>query len=249
MFDKITQNYTSDFYERQRNGSLRSALSVLPVVFDLFKPNSIVDFGCGVGTWLAAAKEFGVEHCLGLEGPWVQSQTLALAGLEIQETNLENSVLLGRRFDLAMSLEVAEHLMPKRADSFVDDLCQASSVVLFGAAAPGDDGDGHQNEQWISYWAEKFVRRGYMPLDLVRPVIRNRNQIDYWYRTNIVLYAEPKQAEFILKNSNIENFRNLDLPRQIEIIGLKEARKHFMLGTRSLYYWTSRRLMERLKLR
>jgi SAM-dependent methyltransferase len=168
MLDSVKQVYGSSFYVQQRDGSLNSAKAILPLVFALTKPKSVVDFGCGVGTWLAAAKRLGVEHCLGLEGPWVKTQPLAAADLEIRDTDLEQTVSLQERYDLAISLEVAEHLAPERADSFVADLCRASNVVLFSAAIPGQDGDGHQNEQWPSYWAERFIRLEYMPLDVIR---------------------------------------------------------------------------------
>jgi cyclopropane fatty-acyl-phospholipid synthase-like methyltransferase len=116
MLNEITQRYGSTFYDRQREGSLNSAKAVLPIVFDLIKPNSVVDFGCGVGTWLATGKRLGAERCLGLEGSWVKTQPLAAADLEVRDTDLEQTVSLNERFDLAISLEVAEHLAPQRSD-------------------------------------------------------------------------------------------------------------------------------------
>jgi hypothetical protein len=41
---------------------------------------------------------------------------------------LEEPICLDKRFDLAVSLEVAEHLTPERAATFIDDICQASDV-------------------------------------------------------------------------------------------------------------------------
>lgn len=242
----VTDNYDSGFYDRQREGSLRSAMEVLPVVFGLFAPTSLVDFGCGVGTWLAAAKRHGVERCLGLEGPWVKSQALAEAGLEIRDTDLEWPISLGETFDLAMSLEVAEHLKPDRAATFVRDLCAASEIVLFSAAAPGDDGDGHQNEQPASYWAGHFIRHGYVPLDFIRPAIRGNGNVEIWYRTNMVLYVHQARVGQLLQNATLDHLGSLDLPRTTEIIGYKEARHHLLHSARHFLYWTRRRVSERL---
>jgi hypothetical protein len=47
------------------------------------------------------------------------------------------------RFDLAVCLEVAEHLPPERAESFIRELCDLAPVVLFSAAIPGQGGTGH----------------------------------------------------------------------------------------------------------
>ena len=76
MLSDITRNYTSTFYDRQREGSLNSANVILPIVFDLVRPKSVIDFGCGVGTWLATAKQLGAERCVGLEGSWIKTQLL-----------------------------------------------------------------------------------------------------------------------------------------------------------------------------
>jgi cyclopropane fatty-acyl-phospholipid synthase-like methyltransferase len=247
MLNEITQNYGSTFYDRQREGSLSSAKVILPIVFDLIKPKSVVDFGCGVGTWLATAKWLGAEHCVGLEGSWVKAQPLAALDLDVRDTDLEQPVSFNERFDLAMSLEVAEHLSPQRSDSFVTDLCKASDVVVFSAATPGQDGDGHQNEQWPSYWAERFVRHGYMPLDIIRPIVQSDLTVQVWYRTNVLLYARPEQGLKILANLKRVHLANLDLPCHLEIVGLKRAAAQFMNSTKTLFDWTMRRTTERLR--
>jgi cyclopropane fatty-acyl-phospholipid synthase-like methyltransferase len=246
MLNDITRNYGSTFYDRQREGSLNSAKVILPIVFDLVRPKSLIDFGCGVGTWLATAKQLGAEHCVGLEGSWVKTQTLAQADLEIRETDLEQTVSLNERFDLAMSLEVAEHLRPQRSDSLVADLCKASDVVIFSAAIPGQDGDGHQNEQWPSCWAERFIRNGYMPLDIIRPIVQQDARVEVWYRTNVILYARPEQGLRILANLKREHLANLDLPCHLEIVGLKRAATQFLDSTKTLLDWTIRRTTQRL---
>jgi hypothetical protein len=247
MLNEIVENYGSNFYDRQREGSLKSAKAILPIVFDLLKPKSVVDFGCGVGTWLATAEQLGAEHCVGLEGAWVKTQTLEVADLEVRNTDLEQQVSLKERFDLAMSLEVAEHLTPQRSDSFVADLCHASDVVLFSAATPGQDGDGHQNEQWPSYWAERFIRLGYIPLDIIRPIARSDQSIEVWYRTNVILYARPEKGVTILMNLKRKHLTNLDLPNHMEIVGLKRAAGQFLDSTKTLFNWSMRRTTERLR--
>lgn len=246
MLNEITQNYGSTFYDRQREGSLSSAKAILPIVFDLIKPSSVVDFGCGVGTWLATAKQLGADHCLGLEGSWVKTQSLVAADCEVRDTDLEQTVSLEERFDLAISLEVGEHLAPERSDSFVVDLCKASDVVLFSAAIPGQGGDGHQNEQWPSYWAERFLRLGYMPLDVIRPIIQSDQTIQVWYRTNMILYARPERGLPILMNLKRKHLTNLDLPNHMEIVGFKRAAAQFLDSTTTLLHWTMQRTKERL---
>jgi SAM-dependent methyltransferase len=247
MLDNIVRNYSSAFYNRQREGSLNSANVVLPAVFDLIRPKSVVDFGCGVGTWLAVAKQLGTQRCLGLEGSWVKTQSLAAADLDIRETDLEQEVSLEERFDLAISLEVAEHLAPQRAASFVADLCKISDVVLFSAATPGQDGDGHQNEQLPSYWAEHFIRHRYVPLDVIRPVVQFDQRVEVWYRTNVILYVRYERGSSILMNLHRKHLNNLDLPNRMEVVGFKRAAAQFWFSAKTLWQWTARRASERIR--
>ena len=106
-----------------------------------------------------------------------------------------------------MTLEVAEHLSPARADSFVEDLTKLSDVILFSAAIPAQGGTNHVNEQWQSYWAQKFSRLGYVAIDCIRPKVWEDTALDIHYRQNIFMYVKsselyryPELQEFYLKH-------------------------------------------------
>ena len=119
---KLKKIYNKDFYNNQEAGSLRSAKIILPMVLDIIRPKSIVDFGCGVGPWLKVAKVHGCSDCLGIEGEWVLEK-VKTPSFHFKIQDLNKRVTLKKRYDLAISMEVAEHLKPSRADSFVNDLC------------------------------------------------------------------------------------------------------------------------------
>lgn len=51
------------------------------------------------------------------------------------------------RFDLAISVEVAEHLPKEAAETFIDNLVSLSDEVVFGAAYEHQGGVNHLNEQ------------------------------------------------------------------------------------------------------
>lgn len=186
----VSTSYSKVFYAWQRAGSRRSARAALPIVFDAVKPRSVIDVGCGVGTWLAVARELGINRTLGLEGAWVSALPPTYPGLKIETADLEQPIRLDETFDLAVCMEVAEHLTPARASSFVADLCALAPNVLFSAAVPGQGGNNHINEQWQSYWADLFAAHGYGPRDIVRPALWNRNSVEYWYRQNAILYCK-----------------------------------------------------------
>lgn len=208
------QFYTENFYRAQKEGSLRSAEEILPIVAKFIHPRSVIDVGCGVGGWLAVWQSLinGIA-IYGADGDYVDRSQLFIAEENFYPTNLEERITLRRRFDLAMSLEVAEHLTPARGDSFVEDLVSLSNVILFSAAIPKQGGTNHINEQWQSYWAQKFSQYGYVGIDCIRPKIWTNDRVETWYRQNTLLYVYhsllyryPELQEFYLRYREVTIF-------------------------------------------
>jgi SAM-dependent methyltransferase len=182
--------YDRSFFLGQEAGSRLSAKRLLPIVLAMLSPRSIVDMGCGVGTWLAVAMEEGILDAVGVDGAYVDRDLLQFPEARFVARDLAKEIELKRSFDLVMSLEVAEHLPACAADVFVDNLVRHGPVVLFSAAVPCGGGTGHVNEQWPAYWAERFEKRGYVAIDCVRELVWNDQKIEWWYRQNVILYAK-----------------------------------------------------------
>ena len=179
-------------------------LDILPEV------NSAIDFGCGVGTWLSVLKEKSVREIQGLDGPWVEQALLEIPMENFRQIDFEEMIKLDKKYDLAISLEVAEHLSEKSANGFVDSLTTASNFILFSAAIPFQGGNGHINEQWPDYWASMFAKRGFVILDCVRGKIWNDKQIPPWYRQNILLFIK-KEEKHRVKVRKIEYSNNVPM--------------------------------------
>jgi SAM-dependent methyltransferase len=174
---------------------------IVPMVFDLLKPDSVMDVGCGTGTFLRAFKECGVARVFGIDGPWVDKRLLwqHISPDEFVCSDLSRGEFPDTQgfFDLAVCLEVAEHLRHEAADSLVDFLTSNSKVILFSAAVPHQGGQNHVNEQWPRYWVDKFAGRNFVFADVVRPLIWNDDRVQYWYRQNIFLIvAREKWNDF-----------------------------------------------------
>ena len=192
--------YDIEFYEKQRRGSLIAAQKIVPLILKIRRARSVIDFGCGVGGWLSVFKEHGVECVLGVDGDYVDRTLLMVEPDEFVAVDLRKNINLGR-FDIAISLEVAEHLEEKYADEFVSSLTGAASFIIFSAAIPGQGGVDHVNEKWPTYWIDKFSRHGYSCYDLIRGEIWNDANIPFWYRQNIiVLSSDPIVNYKDLKN-------------------------------------------------
>lgn len=187
---QLSELYSPAFYEGQSPASHLAGRVVLPRVLELTAAASLVDVGCGVGTWVAAGRELGVPRVLGVDGPHVQRTSLLVPQecFRSVDLSLRGATSGLGRFDLAISLEVAEHLPRERASSFVAELVQLAPAVLFSAAIPYQGGTDHINEQWPSWWAELFAGHGYRPVDL-RCEFWEARDIPNWYRQNMLLYV------------------------------------------------------------
>jgi len=189
-----TTAYDAAFYADQVEGSLRAARAILPVVYALFQPRSVVDVGCGQGAWLAVAEELGSTELTGLDGAWVDVNALRSPRISFRPTDLRAPITFDARHDLCISVEVAEHLPPDRADGFVGALCAASDLVLFSAAVPQQGGTDHVNEERASRWISRFAARDYDCFDLVRGAVWEREDVAWWYRQNVLLFADRGSA-------------------------------------------------------
>src|SRR5947199_5742614 len=152
--------YTEQFYRDQSECSRRSAREIVPVILQLLQPKSVIDVGCGVGTWLSIFKEHGVDDIFGIDGDWINKKQLEIPEERFSAFDLKNVFRMNRRFDLVVCLELAEHLVTDNAEILVDSLTRLGPVVLFSAAVPFQGGTHHLNEQWPDYWVRYFQEKG-----------------------------------------------------------------------------------------
>ncbi len=190
--------YDTAFYDRHVAGSARAAEVIVGRVKALVAPRTVIDVGCGVGAWVKAWSEAGAE-AVGCDGDYVDRDLLVCApeqfhAVDLSEPETLAAVMGERRFDLVMSLEVAEHLDAAVARGFVGALCGCTDMVLFGAAIPGQGGTDHVNEQFPSYWVAIFAAFGFEPFDLLRPLISADTRVPFWYRQNTILFAREGAA-------------------------------------------------------
>ena len=187
--------YSKSFYQRDYDRTQRSADTVTRLIWQVLTLNSmtlrsVIDIGCGRGVWLDEFSKRGVAHVKGRDGPWVQKANPLVASENFEATDLAKPFCEDLKFDLAMSLEVAEHLDEGKADGFVASLAGLSDTIMFSAAIGGQGGQHHVNEQPLSYWVAKFEGHGFRMIDAIRPHVWNNSDVCWWYRQNIVFFAK-----------------------------------------------------------
>lgn len=183
--------YDNEFFDRYDHKRYYSACAVVPLLLKLVKPGSVVDVGCGSGMWLKAFEANGISDLLGIDGDWVKHRPDNFFCAD-----LNKPLVLSRKFDLALSLEVAEHL--SNADALIQSLSNAAPIILFSAAIPGQGGINHINEQWQDHWVDQFRNEGFLAADVIRPLMWNLRDVSFWYRQNLILFARPNHALSVL---------------------------------------------------
>src|SRR6056297_3236622 len=183
-------SYSNEFFDGIESRAFQSARAVDPVLRRYIHFTSVIDFGCGRGAWLKAFQEQGASEIEGLDGPYVDQSKLLIPRECFRATDLSGDIVIENKRDLAMSLEVAEHLPRRSSEKFIHALCSASDWVLFSAAIPGQGGTHHINEQWPEFWKKLFDENGFSRLDVMRAPLLFDERVAPCYKQNMFLFGK-----------------------------------------------------------
>ncbi len=186
-------SYDNIFYQEMSKTSSESARVLVPFLKKNLTFNSVIDIGCGDGQFVSEFIRHGISEVKGIEGDWILSMLDQSITPWLRIADLTTELTFDTRFDLAICLEVAEHLDEKYADTFISNLVKASDLIFFSAAIPGQGGTNHVNLQYPDYWATKFAKHGfYMEWD-PRELLDGKRGVAPWYQQNCVLYRKSTE--------------------------------------------------------
>jgi len=137
----------------------------VPVLLDKFAFATVSCRGRGAGLWAGEFARHGIasaEHRQG-EGP-------------------------ERSCDLVCSFETDGIASLTLAEQHVARLTSVAPVVVFIFARPAAEGAVDHNRLRAS-WAALFARRGYKPVDCLRPLLKHDPRADDHYRQNLVVFS------------------------------------------------------------
>lgn len=187
--------YAEGFWDQHAGGDWDGFAEV---VLRFCTPVSLVDVGCGDGKLLAAIRRRDAGlRLLGIDGSRAALARAVSAGLpvlyrDLSSTRTEDIAALRApvaEFDVALSLETAEHLPPWAGAGFVDSLARVR-LVVFSGAQPGQGGTLHMNERPPAYWRARFAERGFAPAASDAAFRSGVAALDLppWYGANVQLF-------------------------------------------------------------
>ena len=133
--------------------------------------------------------------------------------------DLKKPIQIDRRFDLVVSLEVAEHLPKDCAKTFVHSLTKLGPVILFSAPIPFQGGTAHLNEQWPDYWANYFKNNGYEAIDCVRKKVWQDDQVEWWYAQNMLIFA---REDYLTRDPSLKKESANSFPSTLSMVHPKK---------------------------
>lgn len=203
MKEDISVFYTNDFYNNLYENNYNCAHIMMPYIIDKLQPKSVIDIGCGRGIFIKEIKDINPSIKIkGVDGFHVDKSTLLIEKDDFLAHDLTQDLIIDEKYDLALSLEVAEHLEEKYADIFMDSLTRTSDIIVFSAAIPMQGGTHHVNERWPSYWKSKFEQRGFFVSDCLKKYFWEMKDIEAYRRQNILLCIKN-----VKKNEILEKFK------------------------------------------
>jgi len=144
---------------------------------------TIIDIGCGNGAYTNHFIKNGFE-CSGFDG---NPFTPELTNNTCQIKDFSQFVDVGK-FDVVLSLEVAEHIPNKHEQIFIDNLCRvAKNNIIMSWAVEGQGGIGHINCKNNDYVINEFKKRGYTYNVESSNFLRENSTVS-WFKDTIMVF-------------------------------------------------------------
>lgn len=156
--------YNDKYCERinAKEWRYRTIPPVMEILYNHFKPRSVVDVGCANGIHLRMLKDLGVPRLLGIEGTssWTPYIERVFGGDYLIADLRDPLPKLKDKFELVISFEVLEHLEKAFARQAARNLTSLGDTLCI-SACPLEGGFHHLNPQPREYWIKIFEHLGF----------------------------------------------------------------------------------------
>lgn len=192
-----THIYDHKFFQNTIKLEADSAAQFVEIVLKYYQPESIVDIGCGAGSYLNEFNKKGIKKLYGIDGSPAAKEEFLLSKDKLMIFDLAQKYEFKEKYDLGLCLEVAEHLEQKDADILVETIISTSDDLIFTAAVPGQGprSIGHINEQPHQYWIDKFAGKNFSYLESRTEEMRQEMKekgVVWWIVNNLMIFKKKQ---------------------------------------------------------
>jgi len=144
--------YDDEFFQWHVTHARKYSMRTMDWYIQKYRPDSVVDFGCGIGSYLESAYDYDIK----IKGYEISLDAFRYTPEFIRpyiEYRDCTEVINCGIFDTVISFETAEHIEPEGTNQFILNLVNATGkTLLFTAAPPGQEGTGHINCRTRDFW-------------------------------------------------------------------------------------------------
>ena len=200
MFD-ITL-YNDEFFLWHLTYAREYSIKTMDWYIDAFKPSSVVDFGCGIGSYLESCYNKNIPNYKGYDigGEYAKKYTPSFLHNHIEYVDCTKPIQTPQRYDCVITFETIEHIEPSGTDTFIRNLVSATEInqgkILFTGATPDQDGCGHINSREKEEWIKEFEKHNFCVNTYETELVKEN-----WNKLNVGC------PNYILNNLLIFNFK------------------------------------------
>lgn len=153
--------YTQGYYEEMvSEESAKRAEEFAESLNRYFDPTSVIDFGTGCGRFLAPFEDSCSILGIDFNRHALQVASAQISARSLEQVDLTKYYEADQEYDLALCIEVLEHLPEEASETVVRSIADSAQVAVVSPAPPGQGGTHHVNEQNFEYWIELFEGAG-----------------------------------------------------------------------------------------
>lgn len=186
--------YNDRYFEWHLKNAREYSIKTMDWFIQYYKIKSLVDFGCGIGSYLESALKNNLEKIKGYDIGSVAKKYTPNEVQQFIEYKDCTKRMMCDKYDCVISFETAEHIEPKGTDKFILNIINSvndNGVILFSAAPPEQNGSGHINCHPKEYWIKKFEEIGFVIDSKMREIVSLKwlelGAPDYIYNNLIIV--------------------------------------------------------------
>lgn len=181
--------YDKRYFTEIESKEVEQANNLCDIICKIYDPKIVGDVGCATGLYLVPFHVKGTETIGWDNAEYAVGEKRVPTVVDADITKK----LPKQRVDLAICLEVLEHIESGLSKPVIENITKLSDVIIFSAAQVGQGGTGHVNCRPREYWEGAFMMQGFKRDIEAEHKIREhvtKGKHAGWFRRNLQVFVK-----------------------------------------------------------